>query len=376
MAHKSSATSFGTPKAFMMVLCFLFFIILVFVYNTSNKLMYIASFYSIIRRSSLQHILMGIQSRNASYEMTFNGTLPLPTTAFITQNKANTIALNTIEMQRPDECQSCFAHKFEYIIDNHVVCKLYSDSQEIDLIILIFTTHQRQQERNSIRQTWLKFTNRNTANVRYSFLLGEIPDAQLRKLVEEENKIHNDIIKEDFVDTYQNLTYKTIMAFKYAITKCSYAKFVMKTDDDMWINIPGLLKVIEREKKTLQTAVIGACHPVAGPIRDTFSKWYASFQSYPHDSYPGFCSGTGYVTSINVARKVFDISKNVPFFHLEDVYVAICIRKLGYRLHPIAGFNIGRPPFDPCIYKGDNLITSHEVSSGMLISFWNTPCRR
>ncbi|KAK3587722.1 hypothetical protein CHS0354_042514 [Potamilus streckersoni] len=374
MVNKSSATSSGKKKVFMLVLFFLF-ILLVSVYNTSNKLTYIASFHSTIR-SNLHYIFMGIQSRNTSFDVTFNGTIQLPTTAFVSQNEVNTIVLNNIQKQRPDACEACFSHNFEYVIENHVVCQLYSDSQEIDLIIFIFTTHQRQQERNAIRQTWLNYTNKNTANIRYSFLLGEVPDENLRKLVEEENKIHNDIIKEDFVDTYQNLTYKTMMAFKYAVTKCSYAKFVMKTDDDMWINIPGLLKVIKRENKTLQSAVSGACHHVAGPIRDPSSKWYASFRSYPHDSYPGFCSGTGYVTSMNVARKVFEISKNVPFFHLEDVYVAICIRKLRYRLHPIAGFNIGRPHFDPCLYKGDNLVTSHEVSSGMLISFWNTPCRR
>ncbi|KAL3885848.1 hypothetical protein ACJMK2_025880 [Sinanodonta woodiana] len=282
----------------------------------------------------------------------------------------------TVLTPRPDACEACFSHNFKYVIDNDVMCKLYNDSQEIDLIILIFTTHQHQKERNAIRQTWLNYTNRNKANIRYSFLLGEVLDENMRKLVEEESRIHNDIIKEDFVDTYQNLTHKIMMAFKYTITKCSHAKFILKTDDDVWVNIPGLLKVLQREKMILQTAVAGACFHGANPHRNPDSKWYASFQSYPHDSYPGFCSGTGYVTSNNVAKKIFEISKNVPFFHLEDVYVAMCLRKLGYRLHKIAGFNIGRPPFDPCLYKGDNLITSHEVPSEMLISYWNTTCTR
>ncbi|KAL3885858.1 hypothetical protein ACJMK2_025890 [Sinanodonta woodiana] len=389
MADKTKTTTYGKGKVFLLILFFLFFVVLVSVYTTSNRLTYIYSVHATIK-SNLQDVFFGILLGNTSFSVTPitsfsvtpNGTLTIitaPTTVAGNHRVVSKIVLkdaSNITTARPDVCETCFSHNFKYVIDNDVICKLYDDSGEIYLIIFIFTTHQRQQERNAIRQTWLNYTNKNKANIRYSFLLGEVPDENIRKLVEEENKIHNDIIKEDFVDTYQNLTYKTMMAFKYAITKCSHAKFVLKTDDDMWVNIPGLLKVLKREETTLQTAVGGACHPEAGPIRNPASKWYASFQSYPHNSYPGFCSGTGYVTSINVARKVFDISKNVPFFHLEDVYVAICIRKLGYRLYPIHGFNAYRPTFDPCLYKGDSLITSHEVPAKMLISYWNTACKK
>ncbi|KAL3885846.1 hypothetical protein ACJMK2_025878 [Sinanodonta woodiana] len=343
---KSRTTVSLCAKVFIWVVLFVVVVTLVSVYTVSHMQINLPSFHS-ATRSNVRDMLMEIQVRNT-----------------------------TVLSPRPDACEACFSHNFKYVIDNDVMCKLYNDSQEIDLIIFIFTTHQHQQERNAIRQTWLNCTNINKANIRYSFLLGEVSDENIRKLVEDENKIHNDIIKEDFVDTYQNLTYKTIMAFKYAITKCSHAKFVLKTDDDVWVNIPGLLKVLQREKMTLQTAVAGACFHGANPNRNPDSKWYASIQSYPHDSYPGFCSGTGYVTSNNVVNKIFEISKNVPFFHLEDVYVAMCIRKLGYRLHKIAGFNNIRPPFDPCLYKGDNLITSHEVPPEMLISYWNTTCTR
>ncbi|KAK3605449.1 hypothetical protein CHS0354_001417 [Potamilus streckersoni] len=298
MADKTKTTMYGTVKVFLWILFFLFFVVVVSVCATSNKLMYICSIHATIK-SNLQDIFTGILLRNTSLNVTLNGTLNVitePTTMDRTRSVASRIvskAPTNLQTPRPDACEDCFSHNFKYVIDNDVTCKLYNNSQEIDLIIFIFTTHQRQQERNAIRQTWLKYTNKNTGNVRYSFLLGEVPDENVRNLVEMENKIHSDIIKEDFVDTYRNLTYKTMMAFKYSITKCSHAKYVLKTDDDMWVNIPGLLKVIQREKKTLQTAVGGACHPVAGPIRNPSSKWYASYQSYPHNSYPGFCSGTG-----------------------------------------------------------------------------------
>ncbi|KAL3864848.1 hypothetical protein ACJMK2_006498 [Sinanodonta woodiana] len=337
MADKSM-TKYICRRKVLMVLVISVAIAIITMYATSYRLINLASIHSAIRRKMLD---LFIETKPVLDNYFFE--------TFITRT-------------------------FNYNIGNDAVCKLYRDFQEIDLIIFIFTTHQRQKERDAIRKTWLNYSNKNTANIRYLFLLGEVPDRNLRKLVEIESAIHTDILKGDFVDTYQNLTYKTMMAFQLAITKCSHAKFLLKTDDDMWVNIPGLLKILQRENTTLQTAVGGACHRVAYPIRNPASKWYASFQSYPNESYPGYCSGTGYVTSINVARAVFEISKHVPFFHLEDVYVAICISKLGYNLHPIAGFNSVRPPLDPCVYKGDNLITSHEVSSEMLTSLWNTTC--
>ncbi|KAL3864723.1 hypothetical protein ACJMK2_006380 [Sinanodonta woodiana] len=316
MADKSMAKYFCRRKVLMTVLVISFVIALITMYATSYRLINVTSIHSAVRRKMLN---------------LFSETKP-----FLDNDFSETF----------------INHTFNYNISNDAVCKLYHYFQEIDLIIFIFTTHQRQKERNTIRKTWLNYSNRNTANIRYSFLLGEVPDRNLRNLVAIELTIHSDIFKGDFVDTYHNLTYKTMMAFQLGITKCSHAQFVLKTDDDMWVNIPLLLQVLKRVNTTLQTAVDGACHQVAYPIRNPTSKWYASFQSYPNEAYPGYYSGTGYVT--------------------KDVFVAICISKLGYNMHQIPGFNSVRPPLDPCLYKGDHLITSHEVSSEMLISLWNT----
>ena len=43
-----------------------------------------------------------------------------------------------------------------------------------------------------------------------------------------------------FQDTYRNLTLKTVMGLKWSAIFCPQARHVMKTDDDIFVNVPLL----------------------------------------------------------------------------------------------------------------------------------------
>ena len=182
---------------------------------------------------------------------------------------------------RKEECNSCFNHDFKYLINNPDICKLTSGQTEIELLIIILTVHSNTLARNALRETWLTFSRNNSANVRYAFLLGENQNTELQEILSKENEQFGDIVQENFVDAYSNLTYKTIMGYKWAASYCSVAKAVLKTDDDMYINVPNVLHIVRKDYILLQTNVFGACSQVAYPIRDASSKWFASVQSYP-----------------------------------------------------------------------------------------------
>lgn len=281
----------------------------------------------------------------------------------------------TDNKRRKQSCRSFFNHDFNYVIQNDHICSSIFSGQVIDLLILITTTHRNIKARTALRSTWLSLSKNNTANIRYVFLLGETQDTVDRKNIVNENEIFHDIVKEDFIDNYENLTYKTIMGFKWASIKCVNVKYVMKTDDDVFVNVPNLIQTINGSlKDRLNNTVIGDCLTVDYPIRDIHSKWYASVESYPEDCYPGYCSGTGYVSSLYVITKVYEISPNVPFFNLEDVYVSLCINKLGFYLEDVPGFHQDRMNLEPCVYKGKSMITSHGISPEMIRKIWQHRC--
>lgn len=273
---------------------------------------------------------------------------------------------------RPNECKSCFKHDFDFMLNNEDVCQTDTGNSTIKVIVLISTIHKNTEKRKAIRETWMSPYTGNTGPVRYMFLLGRISDKALQVALETESASYRDILQEDFIDSYNNLTLKTMMAFRWASTFCQKAEFVMKTDDDMFVNINGLLRAVNQHKDVLQRSVGGFCVLSASPIRDKGSKWYASEKMYPHRKYPGYCSGTGYVTSMFVTRRVFEISKHLPFFHLEDIFVGLCINKLGYTFTRIGGFSTNFIPIS-CSYK-QSIITSHGVSPKQMRQAWDLKC--
>ena len=289
-------------------------------------------------------------------------------------NFVNNSDANYIQKRRQDKCNNCFKHDFKYLIENDDICKGGADRSEIKLLVLILTHHKNLEQRNALRDTWLTHSKNNTGSVRYAFLLGEVSSRKLQNDTRIENERFRDIIKEDFVDSYSNLTYKTIMGFKWAATKCGKAKFVMKTDDDVFVNIPNALKTVRKYNSLLQENIFGNCRSDAWPIRHKISKWYVPMESYSMDVYPPYCSGTGYITSINVVKKIYHVSPDVPFFHLEDVYVSFCVRAIGFHMKAVPGFHRDPVKMDPCLLKGHELVTAHEMNVTMLYLMWYTSC--
>ena len=59
-------------------------------------------------------------------------------------------------------------------------------------------------------------------------------------------------MREDFLDTYQNLTLKTLAGVKWAGQFCGQAEFVMKTDDDMYVDLYEVHTLTRRHLNTSQ----------------------------------------------------------------------------------------------------------------------------
>lgn len=110
-----------------------------------------------------------------------------------------------------------------------------------------------------------------------------------------------------------------------------------------------------------------------GLIRDRNFKWYVLKISYFRNFYLGFCLGIGYVISMNVVLKIYEVFRYVFFFYLEDVYVVLCIKRFGYKLKFIVGFNFGRI-FSGCVYKINNVVILYYFGLDLIRKMWNLKC--
>ncbi|XP_020647445.1 UDP-GalNAc:beta-1,3-N-acetylgalactosaminyltransferase 1 [Pogona vitticeps] len=245
------------------------------------------------------------------------------------------------------------------------------------LVILVSSRPSNVKARQAIRITWGSQRSWWGKQVLTLFLLGkgtEKEDARALS-VEDESILYGDIIQQDFLDTYRNLTLKTIMAFRWVTEFCSSAQYVMKTDDDVFINTGNLVKFLLNTNAS-ENFMTGYPLIENYPYRGFYWKSYISYDEYPFKVYPPYWSGLGYVLDVRLARRVYKMMSHVKPFKFEDVYVGICLGILGVKLFvpdDVELFFLYRIRFDICKYK--HLIAAHAISPQEIIIFWQTVTR-
>ncbi|XP_055975485.1 beta-1,3-galactosyltransferase 5 [Sorex fumeus] len=239
------------------------------------------------------------------------------------------------------------------------------------LLLLVTSSPEQASTRDIIRRTWGGIRTALGRPVRSFFLLGNPARPDVRAQLAEEGQRHGDLIQKDFLDVYSNLTLKTMMGIQWVQHFCPQADFVMKTDTDMFINVPYLVELLLQKNRTSRFFT-GFLKMHDLPIRDKYNKWFVSKQEYPGERYPPFCSGTGYVFSSDVATLVANVSESVPFIRLEDVFVGLCLERVGIvpePLHSQQTFFPGGLPFSPCRFR--RVVACHYVKPQDILKYWD-----
>lgn len=114
------------------------------------------------------------------------------------------------------------------------------------LFISILSAPNYNYKRDFLRKTWLRHLNDSHYHqglldvIGYGFILGKTSNQSLQSKIEEESKIHGDILQVEMVDSYHNLTRKVVSILNWVNSHCSCVDFVMKIDDDGYINVRNL----------------------------------------------------------------------------------------------------------------------------------------
>lgn len=210
------------------------------------------------------------------------------------------------------------------------------------------------QKRMAIRNTWGKKDHHVTQTQwRVVFFLGKThkPSVDSRRV--QEARKFRDMIIGDFSDTYRNITKKLMMAFKWASSQ-KY-EYLLKTDDDVYINIPSLIQwIITRPfpKKPLYAGILYR----ANVVRDKTHRHYVSWHDLPQKRYPWYPKGALYVLSGEIVKQMVEISSRVKQITVDDAYVGILASNLGVQPIRLHGFiQWGFMPvllerFDQCTY--------------------------
>ncbi|KAL3869896.1 hypothetical protein ACJMK2_042522 [Sinanodonta woodiana] len=230
-------------------------------------------------------------------------------------------------------------------------------------IIVITSSPENSERRRAIRRTWCNPRNYNLPKFSWQciFLIGLTNHIPSEIIIKNEIKTHGDILKGSYMDSYRNLTIKVMHGLNWVQSFCR-SEYVLKTDDDVFVNTQGLHQMISRQSNIGRNLYVGYVYSDPkrlAVVRNTLNKWFVSEEAYPDAHYPPYASGMGYVLSMDVVRKMVDVCKYVQLIPNEDAYVGILADRLGIEPVMSGRFTLSSSGLRVCNYL--YLIVIHSV---------------
>jgi len=215
-------------------------------------------------------------------------------------------------------------HPFRYLINSPDVCK----DTAVFLLCYVHTAVKHFKRRKRIRETWGKHTNYPGVEIRVVFFVGlpqlNTTDGRLHQdYLKYESKRYGDVVQEDFLDTYKNLSHKGVGALKWISTYCNHTAYVLKTDDDMFVNMYVILNHLQLlhaqnfRRRLIMCYVFWKMH-----VDREGGQWSLTKDYFPDDLYPPYCSGMGFVASSDVAVAMYRVSPYVRFLWVDDAFIS------------------------------------------------------
>jgi hypothetical protein len=240
------------------------------------------------------------------------------------------------------------------------------------VLIVVTSAQNNLQQRQTIRNSWGSVKGSPGTPLVVRFFIGHDPGglAQLNAAVSREARIYGDIIQQDFVDSYRNLTLKSLGVLRWASLYCPRAAHLLKVDDDTFVVPTRVIAHVAR--KGMSDVSSGSkrifCALRSRAIlvkRSEWSKWYTSKEQWPNRTFPPFCHGFGYMlpraafSELLSAAVVHVLQTHAEPVNVEDAFVTgVLAERAGWRRD-------GPGPFVPAL-KGLPITEDCRWSEGPL----------
>lgn len=134
-----------------------------------------------------------------------------------------------------------------------------------------------------------------------------------------------------FNDTFRNLYKKMILSISWPVKEKCSASYILKTDEDCFVNIRNLLNLLDRYHITngTQPIYVGRRQDDMPVIRDIQDRYYVSEKEFPEPYFYPYASGGGYVFSGNLLPLLVNVSKTAPLFPNEDALLGSLMHRIG-----------------------------------------------
>lgn len=117
------------------------------------------------------------------------------------------------------------------------------------VLLVVVSAAKNLEKRALIRRTWAKHPKLRKSRWLYViFLIGSLvnedeEDQDTQILIQQESTTHGDLVQVNVIDSYKNLTLKSVAMLHWAHTNCASAQLVIKCDDDNYVNYEALARM-------------------------------------------------------------------------------------------------------------------------------------
>ncbi|KAI1284810.1 Lactosylceramide 1,3-N-acetyl-beta-D-glucosaminyltransferase B [Halotydeus destructor] len=199
---------------------------------------------------------------------------------------------------------------FTFLKNASATCRSDGQPSAPFMLAFVHSAPANFDKRTVIRQTWASVDTLVKLNAKVIFIVGLTGDERA-----------------NFVDTYKNLTYKHLTGYKWVQEFCKDAKFVMKVDDDAFVDtyhIAQLLRTTFDTEPSLRPSRILACSMFPnGTLTKRAGKWALSSAEYSRPTYPAYCSGIAYFVTPDILGQLYVAAHYMTdrFIWIDDLFV-------------------------------------------------------
>jgi len=272
-------------------------------------------------------------------------------------------------------------HKVNEYRHNAVLVPSNMCRRDTFMMILVHSSPTNLDRREAIRYSWgdavLKGTWPNTSQqnmltmsrLQLAFVVGLHGDEDVNRAIRDEYSRYNDIVQGDFIDNYKNMTLKSLLDLKVVKNRCPGVRYLLKSDDDMVINLPYLLEILSA--KPLNRSFMGPYNPRSRVYRE--GVWKLTLDEFPFPTYPPYESGSAYIITGDLIHELFETAEYVPHIFVDDVYITGILGRIlvvnHARQRGFAYWGTKTPTVCDLIKK--KIVTGTKMHPQRLCALWN-----
>ncbi|XP_037788645.1 beta-1,3-galactosyltransferase 2-like isoform X2 [Penaeus monodon] len=252
---------------------------------------------------------------------------------------------------------------FRFLIDEPHFC-----AEDLLVLNMMPVSVGDAEARARVRRMWGAREVVASTRLRPLFLVGESRDAEQQRRLQDESEEYHDVIQVGFVDSYLNLTLKTLSALHWKHTRCRHVPWLLKSDADVFMNPWSVSETLQKATEDIVCRVLYA-RIVCRPHTCKDKRWIIPPELYPHDHYPPYCNGPVYAVNQNFIQTVLPAASAKNPFPMEDAYfTGILVQGTGLRYKDIAKrcqlYHLREPPHETIASGNMLFVVNPEEKSG------------